>query len=123
MSPSGFAAPPPADDVEYRLAHRLLGSTNAMDREILYALVGHPKRYSELKPLLGSKSENNLTMALARLRRDGLIETRVDARRHPVVRSHALSELGVLVVLTMQQMLPAHESARILLRGKGAADG
>jgi DNA-binding HxlR family transcriptional regulator len=107
--------------VEYRLAHALLGNTNPLDRAIVVSLVGRPRRYSELKGLLEGKADNNLTMALERLRRDGLIDQFVNARKRPIVKSYQLTELGVLVVFRMNQMLPAHESAQALLRGRGAA--
>lgn len=113
----------PDPDVEYRLAHGLLGSTNALDRRIVESLAGRPRRYSELKPLLGRKADNNLTMALERLQRDGILDQTVDARRKPAVKSYHLTDLGVLVLLRMHEMLPAHESARILLRGRGEVEG
>lgn len=116
--PGSFRAPFPAQDVEYRLAHALLGGTNALDRDILTALVGRPKRYSELKPLLGEKGENNLTMAIERLRRDGMIAQTVSARKRPIVKSYQLTDLGVLVVFRMNQMIPAHDSIEALLRGR-----
>lgn len=113
-----FPLPPP--DVEFRLAHALLGGTNPLDREIVLSLVGRPKRYSELKPLLGEKAENNLTMALDRLRRDGILAQTVNARKRPVTKTYHLTDLGVLVVFRMNQMIPAHESVQALLRGRGA---
>ena len=121
MSRNLRAALPP-QDVEFRLAHALLGSTNPLDREVLVSLVGRPRRYSELKPLLGEKAENNLTMALDRLRRDGLLAQTVNARRRPVVKTYQLTDLGVLVVFRMNQMIPAHESVRALLRGRDPVD-
>lgn len=114
-----FPATLPEPDVEYRLAHALLGGTNRLDRDIVLALVGRPKRFSELKPLLGEKAENNLTMALDRLRRDGIIAQTVNARRRPPVRTYQLTDLGVLVVFRMNQMVPAHESIEALRRGRG----
>lgn len=113
----------PEPDIEYRLAHALLGNTNPVDRAIVGALAGRPRRYSELKPLLDGKADHNLTMALERLQRDGVIAQTVDARRRPPVKSYQLTNLGVLVLLRMHEMIPAHESARILLRGRGEAEG
>lgn len=121
--PARFEAPLPEPDVEYRLAHALLGATNPLDRGIVLSLVGRPRRYSELKPLLSRKAENNLTMALERLRRDGIIGQTVSARRRPPIKTYELTELGILVVFRMNQMIPAHESAQALLRGRGEVDG
>lgn len=117
-------APPdllPRPDEEYRLAHKLLGKSNDLDRQILMALVSHPKRFSQLEPLLASKAKNNLTAALARLRRDGLIDQRIEARKKPPTSRYELTELGVLVVIRMNQMIPAHEAAEALRRGAAAS--
>jgi DNA-binding HxlR family transcriptional regulator len=113
----------PEPDIEYRIAHALLGSAHGLDRAIVGALAGRPRRYSELKPLLKGKTDNNLTMALERLRRDGVIAQSVDTRKKPVLKTYELTQLGVLVLLRMHEMIPAHESARILLRGRGEARG
>lgn len=114
--------PLPPRDVEYRLAFKLLAAGNALDREVLLSLVGRPLRYSEMRPLLRGRQDHNLTMALGRLRRDGLLRQRSDVRQSPPVNAYELSHLGRLVVLRMMQMVPAQESARILLRGKAAAE-
>lgn len=111
----------PSEDEEYRLAHKLLGKKNHLDRRILEQLVGRPRRFSELEPLLEGKAKNNLTAALARLRNDGLIDQRVEAQRRPLVKRYELTELGVLVVFRMNQMLPAHLSAQALRRGLSAS--
>lgn len=119
--PQGYVAPSPAEDVEYHHAHRLLGQDNPLDRRIVETLVGRPRRYGELKGLLEGKRDHNLTMALDRLRRDGLVDQRVDASSRPTVKSYELSQLGIQVVLRMHEMLPAHISAQILLRGQAAS--
>lgn len=111
----------PEPDIEFRIAHALLGSTNPLDRQIVESLVGRPKRYSELKPLLKKKADNNLTMALARLVRDGLVAQLVDARARPLVKSYQLTALGILVIFRMNQMLPVHESVEAYLRGRAAS--
>jgi DNA-binding HxlR family transcriptional regulator len=116
----GYAAPPPAPDVEYHHAHRLLGQTNPLDRSILEILVGRPRRYGDMRILLDGKRDHNLTMALERLRRDGLVDQRVDASTRPPVKAYELTQLGIQVVLRMHEMLPAHVSAQILLRGQAA---
>lgn len=119
--PSGYGALPPAEDVEYHHAHRLLGQDNPLDRAIVEGLVGRPRRYGELKALLDGKRDHNLTMALDRLRRDGLVDQRVDASTKPPAKSYELTNLGIQVVLRMHEMVPAHVSAQILLRGQAAS--
>lgn len=120
MTP-GYAAHPPAEDVEYHHAHRLLGQDNPLDRAIVEDLVGRPRRYGELKALLAGKRDHNLTMALDRLRRDGLVDQRIDASNKPPTKSYELTNLGVQVVLRMHEMIPAHVSAQTLLRGQAAS--
>lgn len=112
----------PLPDEEYRLAHKLLGKENALDQKILMALVGRPRRFSEFEPLLEGKAKNNLTAALTRLRNEGLVDQRVEARRKPAIARYELTDLGVLVVFRMNQMLPAHLGAEILRKGMSATD-
>lgn len=115
--------PLPPDDIEYRYAYRLLGKDNTLDREVLLSLVGRPRRYTDLKPLLGGRADHNLTMALDRLHRDGIVRKRSDVRVSPPIDHWELSELGRLVVLRMMQMLPAYTAAEMVLRGRGASEG
>ena len=119
--PTGYVAPAPQEDVEYSHAHRLLGQRNPVDRRILEELVGRPQRYGELRGLLEGKRDHNLTMALHRLMRDGLVDQRIDASAKVAVKAYELTSLGVHVVLLMHEMLPAHVSAQLLLRGQAAA--
>lgn len=119
-SPSRLALPEP--DVEYRLAYRLLSARSSLDREVLLALVARPRRYAELKPLLRGRRDHNLTKSLHRLRWGGLVDQRGDFRHDPPVTTYELSNLGTLVVFRMMQMLPAHESAEALLRGRAAGE-
>lgn len=122
MTPPEWTLPLPEEDIEYKLAYKLLGKDNTLDKEILFRLVGRPQRYSELKPLLGDKNDHNLTMALERLRDDGLINRRTDFRREPAVDSYELSGLGQLVVFNMVRMGPVQLSIEAYLRGRAAAE-
>ncbi|MCA1813417.1 MAG: winged helix-turn-helix transcriptional regulator [Halobacteriales archaeon] len=110
--------PPP--DVEYLLAHRLLADPNALRRDVVLELVGRPCRYAELRDALKVKGDVKLTRALRHLEDDGIVDQRVDASRRPPVMSYELGPLGRLVLIRMLQMIPAEESARILLRGRAA---
>lgn len=92
------------------LAYRLIARESPLDRAILHELIGRPKRYADLKPLLGEKADNNLTVALKRLQEWGLIERRTDARREPVVHSYELTPLGIQVILAIPAIQPIHES-------------
>lgn len=111
--------PPP--DVHLKLAYKLMGRASDLDQRILYALLGRPKRYSELRPLLGGRRDHNLTVALKRLQLDGLIDRRTDARRTPVVDTYELTPLGIQVVLALQEIRPLHESVAAYERAREAA--
>lgn len=110
---------PPPEDIHLKLAHELLAKDSDLDLRILHDLLGHPKRYSELKPLLGDLNDHNLTVALKRLQRDGLIQRRTDARREPVVHRYEISPLGIQVVLAVQSMGPIHDAVRRYARAVG----
>lgn len=86
---------PPRDWVP-RLA-RDLHRGRAVDRAVLEALLAHPATFGELRPLLRGKGDNNLTQALRRLRRDGLIRTRSDIAVAPAIDHYEATELGVAV--------------------------
>jgi DNA-binding HxlR family transcriptional regulator len=117
-----FFGPSPEPGVEYRLAHRLLGARSDLDRRVLGSLVGRPQRFSELAHVLGGRKDANLTQSLRRLQRDGLVRNRLQARSRPAAKVHELTPLGALVVFHVAAMSMAHESARLLLRGRAAAD-
>lgn len=109
--------PLPEPGVEYKLAARLLGKQDDLDLRILESLVGHPHRYTDLKPLLRGRGDHTLTKALERLRRDGMVDQGFDlAGTHPE-RYYALTRLGVLVVFRIHEMVPVHESLQAAQRG------
>lgn len=114
MAPFGV----PERDVEYRIALRLLNQDPPFDRRILEDLVGQPKRYSELKPLLGDRNDHVLTKALNRLREEGVIQQGVDLDRDQ--RVYHLTELGKLALFRMHEMVPHAESIRAYERGRDA---
>lgn len=112
------AFPLPERDVEYRIALRLLNQEPPFDRRIVEDLVGQPKRYTELKPLLGDRNDNVLTKALKRLREEGVIQQGIDLDRDQ--RVYHLTELGKLVLFRMHEMVPHWESIRAYERGSAA---
>ena len=112
--------PDPIPDEDLRLAHRLLGTRNTLDRDVLLALVGKPRPFGELRPLLGGKRDHNLTMSLHRLRRDGLTRPRVAFRRGAATE-HELSTQGIRVVALVYQLRPLAESAALLRRAASDA--
>lgn len=111
--------PLPARDEDLRLAHRLLGTRNRLDLEILRALVGRPRRYRELQPLLRGKNDNNLNMALHRLRRDGLIRQRRDLTQTPPTFEYELGSQGIRVYELSLQIRPIAETVALYRRAEG----
>lgn len=97
------------DHVELRLAYHLMARKNPLDRKILYRLLGTPVRYSELRPLLGGKHDNNLTVALERLQQNGLVAQTLNAAPgREGSYEYQITDLGILVVLTMERIRPIH---------------
>lgn len=84
---------PPLDWIP-RLARALAGG-RILDRRILERLMARPAAYGELKPLLAGKGDNNLTQALRRLRRDGLVRTRTDVYADTPLDQYEATEVGV----------------------------
>ena len=118
MKAMPFAGGLPEADAEFRLAHRLMGAEGDLDRRILGALVGRPRRFLELKPLLGRRTEANLTQALQRLTRDGLVIQRAADWDAPGIKTHELTPLGALVLFHIVEMDFAARAARL---GSGLA--
>lgn len=96
MSTRESGLPPP--DWDLVLAHRILGKSGDMDRNILLTLIGRPQRFSDLQALLRGRGKNTLTQALRRLEGEGLVQARLDARRAPPVATYELTSFGILVV-------------------------
>ncbi len=108
---------PPVKDIEYALAHELL-ARDGLPLAILEALVGQPHRWSELKPLLAGKGDENLRKALLSLRNKGLVRPGVDLASKQKV--YALSNLGRLTILKVHEMVPTFLSIQSYQRGEAA---
>ena len=113
MKAMKFAGAPPAGEGEFKLAHRLMGAEGDLDRRVLGALVGRPRRFGELKPLLATRTEANLTQALRRLTRDGLIIQRAADWDDPSVKTHELTPLGTRVLYHIVEMDFVARTARM----------
>ncbi len=108
----------PPQDRDFSLAAKLLAKDPPLDRRIVEALVGTPKRYSELKPLLGGRNDNVLTKALHRLRNEGIIQQGLS---HDLKETrYMLTELGKLVIFRLHEMIPHHQSIEAYQRGMAA---
>lgn len=113
--------PPPG--IERALAHHFLGRPNPLCRRILNSLIGGRRRFSDLRPLVGGRSDNNLADALELLMEEGVVDQFLDARNKPVTKSYELTSLGLLVVDWMRryEFLDEIQEARALLDRPGAA--
>lgn len=98
MKVAKVPAAPPGPAWAAQMTHRLMAAEGDLDRRILGALVARPKRFRELKPLLGERTEANLTHALRRLTRDGLIVQRAVSWEELDTRVHQLTPLGASVL-------------------------
>lgn len=107
----GPIAPPP-EDYEYEAAMRLLRG-NPLDVRILDAVVGQPRRYSELRPLLRGKADHNLTKGLERLTNLGALSQRSHAEAGRRTDVYALTSLGDAIRLAMAKLGSVHETAKI----------
>jgi len=109
--------------IHLRLAYKLVAEEGDLRRRVILELVGRPRRYTELKPLLGPRRDHNLTAALTRLQRDGLIDRRTDARKRPVVQAYELTALEIHTVLAMQAIGPVHEAVEAYHKGRKSSAG
>lgn len=96
----------PEEDHGLKLAHHLLGSDSPLDLRVLNALVGEPKRFRDLKPLVKGKSDTPLTRSLKRLGETGLIRQGMTLDEPGDPRYYALTKLGIHVVLKTHEMRP-----------------
>lgn len=93
---------PPAG-IERTLAHHFLGRPNALAKNILYSLIGGRRRFADLRPLLGGKSDNNLADALELLMDEHVVDQFIEVRTKPSTKLYELSPFGLLVVDWMRR--------------------
>jgi DNA-binding HxlR family transcriptional regulator len=72
-------------------------------KDILYSLIGGRRRFTELRPLLRGKSDNNLADALRLLMDEHAVDQFIDPRARPAIKLYELSPLGLLVVDWMRR--------------------
>lgn len=77
------------------LAYEVLSQESGLWGRILYSLLGRPRRFSELEPQLEEASPNNLTYALKKFRRKGLIDRRKDLVDDEVVPIYQITPQGI----------------------------
>lgn len=109
----------PEPDAEYALALELVSQRARTQLRILETLMGQPRTYSELRPLLEGRNNNVLTKALRSLRERGLIQTGL--RDDLKTATYRLTPLGQLVILRSHEMLPHQQSIEAFERGVRAS--
>jgi DNA-binding HxlR family transcriptional regulator len=109
----------PEPDVEYALAVQLLAQPARTQLAVLEALMGEPKTFTALKPVLEGRNNNVLTKALKSLREKGLIRKGLEEDLR--TDTYRLTSLGKLVILRSHEMLPHHQSIEAYRRGVAAS--
>lgn len=116
-----FAAP--EEGHEAHLAYGLLAEDRRLRLRILHELLQGPKRFRDLKPLVGSKSDTPLTRALGKLADAGLVRQGLDLTRGDDARYYAPTGLGVAVTLKTHEFRPTVDVLAELRRAGVLAPG
>lgn len=95
---------PPEPGQPVQQACRIVAQSSDIDRRILRSLSEGAKRYSELKPVLDGRNDHNLTVALKRLQREGLIRRRSGGGEGRDVHRYELSGLGRHTLLAIDEI-------------------
>ena len=93
----------PEQDVEFRIAVRLLGEDPPLDRQIVEELVGRPLQYSELQSLLNGHRDNVLKKAIERLEDEGVIQQGIDLASKQ--KTYSLTTLDGLALWRLNEMV------------------
>lgn len=96
MKPNAADAPPDPG-LPRGLAHTLYAARSQLPVAVLDALASHPRRYGELRPLLGGRNNNLLNRALRDLQAEGLVVQRDWADPQSAKAAYELTSLGVAV--------------------------
>lgn len=102
-----FVPSPMVADEEYDAAVRLL-SGNALDVQIMEGLIGRPRRYSDLQPLLKGRSDNVLNRALDRLLEADLIDRVTQPGPTTPIHTYELTPLGAHALFALARLREAH---------------
>lgn len=109
----------PSPDLDYRLAVELVAQPARTQLDILEALMGEPRTFTDLKPVLAGRNNNVLTKALRSLREKGLIQPGLAADLK--TKRYGLTPLGKQVILRSHEMIPHQQSIDAYQRGVAAA--
>lgn len=95
---------PPEPGEPGRQARRIVAHSSDLDQRILASLSEEAKRYSELEPVLDGVNDQNLTAALERLQREGLIRRRSGDGEGRDIHRYELSGLGQHTLLAIEEI-------------------
>lgn len=107
MSPATsepYPIEPPQPGHPVKQACRIIAQSSDIDRRILRSLAEGAKRYSELKPVLDGRNDHNLTVALKRLQREGLVRRRSGGGEGRDIHRYELSGLGHHTLLAVDEI-------------------
>lgn len=105
MSPSEpYPIDPPEPGQPIQQGCRIIAQSSDIDRRVLESLSEGAKRYSELKPVLDGRNDHNLTVALDRLQREGLIRRRSGDGGGRDIHRYELSGLGHHTLLAIEEI-------------------
>lgn len=86
---------------EWQLAIELLTQESGLWSNILYRLLGCPRRYSDLKPLLENQAENTLTYGLEKLSKEGLVKRKSSIIQDELVKTYQITNKGIDTFLNL----------------------
>lgn len=103
---------------EDRIALELLNQEPPLDLQVLEAIMGERKRYSELKHLLKGRREFVLTKALRRLQDRGAIQPGLAPDLK--TKTYGLTSLGKLIIFRVHEFKPIHRSIQAYKESQAA---
>lgn len=101
---------------EDQVALELLNQQPPIDLQVLEELMGEPRRYRDLRPLLAGRGDYVLTKALQRLQDRGAIHQGIDPDLK--TKTYRLSTLGKLVIFRVHEFRPIHSSIDAYLKAQ-----
>lgn len=91
---ASYPIEPPEPGTPVKRACRIIAQGTDIDERVLRSLSEGSKRYSELKPVLDDRHDHNLTVALKRLQKEGLVRRRSGRGKGRDIHRYELSGLG-----------------------------
>lgn len=103
-APEPYPIDPPDPGQPEEQARRILAQSSEIESQILRSLSEGARRHSELDAVLDGGDGPNVTQALERLQREGLIRRRSGDGSEPDVHRYELSGLGHHTLLAIDEI-------------------